>query len=153
MSDEPMSLEPLPYMPSTNEGRNLTLRVPGTPNPAAQSSISLKPSGEERADHRLGSVAAYASLSRAKTTAELNEHPPSRAEWLGTILWSIFDVVVLFRMGSIYLHRFEDFEGCDHPLCSDEREQEVTLWRKEQQKEWDRLSTTVKHLFAFVLVL
>lgn len=72
--------------------------------------------------------------------------PRELGRLIRNFVWNVVDTIVLFRLASIYLHRFDDFEGCDHPEHSEEREKEVTLWRKEQQKEWDRLSTTVSFL-------
>lgn len=57
--------------------------------------------------------------------------------------WYLFDTLVLFRMGTIYLHRFEDFAYCTKKRKK-EGDEEIDRWRDEQQKEWDRLSTTVR---------
>lgn len=120
----------------------------GTGNPHPSTSLSPDSTPVETVQE---SMFAYSTPYPPQSREQSQANPRSRAEKFGEILWAIFDVVVLFRMGSIYLHRFEDFEGCHHPEHSDEREREVTLWRKEQQKEWDRLSTTVNHLFGLVL--
>jgi len=60
------------------------------------------------------------------------------------LLWKIFDAVVLFRMGTIYLCRFEVFpreygEG-KHGAIDDG---EIAMWRVTQQEEWNRLSTSL----------
>ena len=73
--------------------------------------------------------------------------PPvrSRSHRVFSIPWKIFDAIVLFRLGSVYLHRFEDFSRTTHQpdVVELELHEEITLWRREQQEEWDRLSVTV----------
>lgn len=59
------------------------------------------------------------------------------------MLWKAFDAVVLFRMGTIYMHRFEDFSYTSHGEYNDELDREITAWRTVQQEEWTRLSNTV----------
>ncbi|KAF9524779.1 hypothetical protein CPB83DRAFT_595015 [Crepidotus variabilis] len=61
------------------------------------------------------------------------------------ILWLLLDNVLLLQMGSAYLIRFHEFAlaadgGKDLPSIDD--------WRKEQQAEWNRLSTTLGLLAA-----
>jgi len=60
-----------------------------------------------------------------------------------SIPWNVFDILVLFRLGSIYLHRFEDFSRTTHGIDEVELHEDITLWRREQQEEWDRLSLTL----------
>jgi len=60
-----------------------------------------------------------------------------------SIPWKIFDTLVLFRLGSIYLHRFDDFSRTTHGTDDVELHEDITLWRREQQEEWDRLSITL----------
>lgn len=67
-------------------------------------------------------------------------------------LWFLFDTVVLFRMGTIYLHRFEDFKHCTHTTDPTQRDLEITLWRDEQQKEWDRLSITASEPDCIIVI-
>lgn len=57
------------------------------------------------------------------------------------IVWNIFDTLVLIRLGTIYLHRFEDFAHCTHNDA--EADQEITEWRNAQQAEWNTLATSV----------
>jgi hypothetical protein len=75
----------------------------------------------------------------------LTEDPP--VPQLGVILlemlWKAFDAVVLFRMGTIYMHRFEDFSYTAHVEYNEEVDSEITEWRRVQQEEWTRLSNTV----------
>jgi len=60
-----------------------------------------------------------------------------------SIPWKIFDALVLFRLGSIYVHRFNDFSRTTHGIDDVELHEDITLWRREQQSEWDRLSVTL----------
>ena len=71
--------------------------------------------------------------------------PPaqSKPRKVFSIPWNIFDALVLFRLGSIYLHRFQDFSRATHEIDEVALHEEITLWRREQQEEWDRLSVTV----------
>ncbi|KAF8802888.1 hypothetical protein BYT27DRAFT_7215085 [Phlegmacium glaucopus] len=48
-------------------------------------------------------------------------------------IWRIWDNVLLLRMGHAYSRRFQDSSLDEH----------VEAWREDQQKEWDRLSTTL----------
>jgi len=68
---------------------------------------------------------------------------PSKPHQAFSIPWKIFDALVLFRLGSIYLHRFKDFSRTTHTIEDVELYEEITLWRREQQEEWDRLSVTL----------
>jgi hypothetical protein len=56
---------------------------------------------------------------------------------------------VLFRLGTIYLHRFEDFSHCTHR--DEKADLEATEWRNAQQAEWNSLATLVSHLSTFYL--
>jgi len=69
--------------------------------------------------------------------------PPSTPRKMFFIPWKIFDALVLFRLGSIYLNRLKDFSRTTHGIHDVELYEEITLWRREQQGEWDRLSVTV----------
>lgn len=48
--------------------------------------------------------------------------------------WHVWDKVILLQMGSAYRTRFREFH----------RDSDIDGWREEQQKEWDRLSVTVR---------
>jgi len=50
------------------------------------------------------------------------------------IIWNIFDYVILLQMGRAYRSRFREFSQKSH---------DVSKWRQQQQKEWDRLSTAL----------
>ena len=63
------------------------------------------------------------------------------------MLWKLFDGVVLFRMGTIYLHRFADFPHA-HEVYDDEVDEEISMWRITQQEEWNRLSTSVSPILG-----
>lgn len=65
---------------------------------------------------------------------------------IAEILWNIFDTLVLFRLGTIYLHRFEDFAHCGNEDHDEDDDTEVSLWRTAQQEEWTMLSTSVSRL-------
>lgn len=67
---------------------------------------------------------------------------------IAEIAWNIFDTLVLFRLGTIYLHRFEEFANCDHKDHDAEDDEEVKLWRTTQQAEWVMLSTSVRAAFG-----
>ena len=57
------------------------------------------------------------------------------------LCWRVFDNVVLLQMGQTYQNRLQEF------MLVAEGEQglrQVEEWRKDQQAEWDRLSTTVR---------
>ena len=73
-----------------------------------------------------------------------DRHVPSFSIIVLEIIWNIFDTLVLFRLGTIYLHRFEDFSHCTHR--DEEADMEVTEWRNAQQAEWNSLATSVSHL-------
>ena len=68
---------------------------------------------------------------------------PSKSRQVFSIPWEIFDTLVLFRLGSTYLHRFKDFSRTTHEIEDVALHEDITLWRREQQEEWDRLSVTV----------
>jgi hypothetical protein len=78
-----------------------------------------------------------------------DRHVPSFSIIVLEIIWNIFDTLVLFRLGTIYLHRFEDFSHCTHR--DEKADLEVTEWRNAQQAEWNSLATSVSHLSAFFL--
>jgi hypothetical protein len=59
--------------------------------------------------------------------------------FLVTYLGSAFESLFMLQMGHAYRARFEDFAVARDKLGLEVVEQ----WRKEQQDEWDRLSTTV----------
>ena len=65
------------------------------------------------------------------------------------MLWKLIDGVVLFRMGTIYLHRFADFPHDAHEAYDDEVDEEISMWRITQQEEWNRLSTSVSPILGF----
>src|ERR1700733_15634425 len=73
-----------------------------------------------------------------------DRHVPSFSIIVLEIIWNIFDTLVLFRLGTIYLHRFEDFSHCTHR--DEEADMEVTEWRNAQQAEGNSLATSVSHL-------
>ncbi|KIM75807.1 hypothetical protein PILCRDRAFT_826956 [Piloderma croceum F 1598] len=49
-------------------------------------------------------------------------------------LWNLFDYIILLQMGRTYLSRFREFSH---------NERDVSGWRTQQQREWDRLSTAL----------
>jgi hypothetical protein len=59
------------------------------------------------------------------------------------IIWNIVDTLLLFRVGTVYLHRFEDFAHCTHDDAA--ADLEVTEWRSAQQAEWNSLATSVSN--------
>jgi len=91
--------------------------------------------------------AALRDLEAGVATTSPNGASPSVPPRLSIILlesfWKLFDAVVLFRVGTIYLHRLEEFAPSAREGCGDDIDAETTSWRGSQQKEWDRLSTTV----------
>jgi len=50
------------------------------------------------------------------------------------IIWNVFDYVILLQMGRAYRSRFREFS---------QKSDDVSTWRQQQQKEWDRLSTAL----------
>jgi len=70
-----------------------------------------------------------------------DRHVPSFSIIVLEIIWNIFDTLVLFRLGTIYLHRFEDFSHCTHR--DEKADLEVTEWRNAQQAEWNSLATSL----------
>jgi hypothetical protein len=54
---------------------------------------------------------------------------------IAQFIWNIFDYVILLQMGRSYLTRFRQFR---------QKSSDVSGWRRQQQKEWERLSTGVR---------
>jgi hypothetical protein len=51
---------------------------------------------------------------------------------IAQFIWNIFDYVILLQMGRSYLTRFRQFR---------QKSSDVGGWRRQQQREWERLST------------
>ena len=56
------------------------------------------------------------------------------------LCWRVFDNVDLLQMGQTYQNRLQEFMLV---ADGDQGLRQVEEWRKDQQAEWDRLSTTV----------
>jgi hypothetical protein len=56
---------------------------------------------------------------------------------IAQFLWNAFDYIILLQMGRAYLTRFRQFR---------QKSSDVSGWRRQQQKEWERLSTGVRAL-------
>jgi hypothetical protein len=64
--------------------------------------------------------------------------------WIAHLFWSVFDYVFLLQMGRAYRSRFREFSHSSH---------DVSKWRQQQQKEWDRLSTAVRAQVITIVTL
>lgn len=53
------------------------------------------------------------------------------------VVWLLLNNTLLLQMGTTYKRRFEEFENISDDMLI------VDQWRKDQQDEWNRLSTTV----------
>jgi hypothetical protein len=75
--------------------------------------------------------------SRTLETAQQKIDIPERKRQLCQTIWFLLNNTLLLQMGTTYKRRFEEFENISDDMLL------VDQWRKDQQDEWNRLSTTV----------
>ena len=73
------------------------------------------------------------STSFKTTTSDQSARPRA---WISRTVWWLWDKIFLFHTGQVYLSRLKRYAEDAH---------QMEKWRKDQQREWDRLSTTVIH--------
>ena len=83
----------------------------------------------------IGRAAGFASTTDLLPLHNVPLHGLGDPDPLQPIWWWIIDVVFFFRMGSVYLHRFEDYRRCH----------EISKTRKEQGCALKHLSLCLPH--------